>query len=101
MNSCESKSQPGLCKKWGDCPVIKSLIERGEYKPNEVVPCGFDAHEEVICCPQIDIESKIDPNMNTNGFVDFFELLPSVVICNWFTGEWEMYYNKPINTSYL
>uniref|UniRef100_A0A1I8P9N3 Peptidase S1 domain-containing protein n=1 Tax=Stomoxys calcitrans TaxID=35570 RepID=A0A1I8P9N3_STOCA len=57
---CETKGMTGVCKAWLDCPVIKTLIERGEYSNREVVSCGFAVRDELICCPIIRSETKID-----------------------------------------
>ncbi|KAM7347706.1 hayan isoform 2-T4 [Cochliomyia hominivorax] len=53
-DACLSKGSRGICKEWGECPVIKTLIEGGEYKKSEVVSCGLGIKEELICCPVID-----------------------------------------------
>ncbi|KAM7350035.1 uncharacterized protein ACRADG_008729 isoform 1-T3 [Cochliomyia hominivorax] len=50
-DTCLSKGTGGICREWSECPVIKTLIERGEYTNREVVSCGFGIREELICCP--------------------------------------------------
>ncbi|XP_075158771.1 uncharacterized protein LOC142231979 [Haematobia irritans] len=75
---CATKGKTGVCKTWDDCPIMEQLIKSREYSIREVVSCGFGTHEELICCPIIRSETKIDdttstePNVETTTKQDFW-----------------------------
>ncbi|XP_065364678.1 uncharacterized protein DDB_G0292186 isoform X2 [Calliphora vicina] len=65
-DNCMTKNQPGICKEWGECPIIKTLIESGEYTNRQVVSCGFGIREELICCPVIRTDQTTETTTVTN-----------------------------------
>ncbi|XP_037819912.1 serine protease Hayan-like isoform X2 [Lucilia sericata] len=66
-DNCVTKNQPGICREWGECPIIKTLIETGEYTNRQVVSCGFGIREELICCPVIRSEPDMETTTVENG----------------------------------